>query len=136
MAISTRIRTGTGTIPDMPPVTVSEGKLTDQAAAYITDSIRNLIRRFNGGISFGDGSNSSLSGNGNIDGQTKEVYFPDANTDVEIPHGLGRVPIGIITLDVNVDGAVVRGNQRGDWNATRLFLRCSQAGTTALMVVV
>lgn len=134
MAISKRIRTGVGMVADMPPITLSEGKLTDQQAAYITDSIRTLIRSFNGQISFGDGSNSSLSGN--IDGQTKEVYFPDANTDVEIPHGLGRPPIGIIVLDVNVDGAVVRGNQRGDWNANRLFLRCSEAGTTALLVVV
>lgn len=134
MAVSKRVRTGTGMIADMPPVTLSEGKLTNQQAAYITDSIRGLIRALNGGISFGDGSNSSLSGN--IDGHTKEVYFPSANTDVEVPHGLGRPPIGIITLDVNVDGAVVRGNLRGDWNAERLFLRCSQAGTTALFVVV
>lgn len=134
MAISTRIRTGTGMIPDMPPITLSEGKLTDQQAAYITDTIRALIRSYNGGVSFGDGSNSSLSGN--IDGQTKEVFFANANTDEEIPHGLGRPPIGIIVLDVNVDGAVVRGSQRGDWNGNRLFLRCSQAGTTALLVVV
>lgn len=134
MAVSKRIRTGTGMLADMPPVTLSEGKLTDQQAAYITDSIRGLIRSFNGGISFGDGSNSSLSGN--IDGHTKEVYFANANTDEEIPHGLGRPPIGIIVLDVNVDGAVVRGSQRGDWSASRLFLRCSQAGTTVLLVVV
>lgn len=134
MAISNRIRTGVGAIADMPPVTLSEGKLTDQQAAYITDSIRSLIRSFNGGISFGDGSNSSLSGN--IDGHTKEFFFAAANTDYEIPHGLGRPPIGIIVLDVNVDGAVVRGNLRGDWNENRLFLRCSQADTTALLVVV
>jgi hypothetical protein len=134
MAISTRIRKGTGYVSDMPPITLSEGKLTDQQAAYITDAVRNLIRAYNGGISFGDGSNSSHSGN--IDGHTKEVYFTVANTDVEVPHGLGRVPIGILVLDVNMDGAVVRGNQRGDWNANRLFLRCSVAGTTALLVVV
>ena len=134
MAISRRIRKGTGYVPDMPPITLSEGKLTDQQAAYITDAVRSLIRAFNGGVSFGDGSNSSHSGN--IDGHTKEVYFPVANTDVEVPHGLGRPPIGVISLDVNVDGAVVRGSQRGDWNATRLFLRCSQAGCTALLVVV
>ena len=134
MAISTRIRTGTGMVADMPPITLSEGKLTDQQAAYITDAIRALIRQFNGRISLGDGSNSSLSGN--IDGQTREFYFVLANTDYEVPHGLGRPPIGIIPLDVNVDGAVVRGNQRGDWNASRLFLRCSQAGTTALFVIV
>lgn len=134
MAISKRIRTGVGAIVDMPPITLSEGKLTDQQAAYITDAVRGLIRAFNGGISFGDGSNSSLSGN--IDGHTKEVFFPLADTDVEVPHGLGRPPIGIIVLDVNEDGAVVRGSQRGDWNGNRLFLRCSVAGTTALMVVV
>lgn len=134
MAISKRIRTGTGSIPDLPPITLTDGKLGETQAVNISEAIRGLIRSFNGGISFGDGSNSSLSGN--IDGQTKEIYFPLANTDVEIPHGLGRPPIGVITLDVNVDGAVVRGNQRGDWNATRLFLRCSQAGTTALLVVV
>lgn len=134
MAISTRIRTGVGAIADMPPVTLSEGKLTERQAAYITDAIRSLIRAFNGRISFGDGSNSSLSGN--IDGHTREFYFAAANTDYEVPHGLGRPPIGIIVLDVNVDGAVVRGNLRGDWNANRLFLRCSEAGTTALMVIV
>lgn len=134
MAVSERKRTGVGAIADMPPVTLSEGKLTDQQAAYITDAIRGIIRQLNGGISFGDGSNSSLSGN--IDGHTKEFYFADANTNYEIPHGLGRPPIGIIVLDVNVDGAVVRGDIRGDWNASRLFLRCSQAGTTALFVIV
>lgn len=134
MAISTRIRTGVGMVPDVPPLALVEGKLTEQQAAFLSQSLRGLIRAFNGQISFGDGSNSSQSGN--IDGQTKEVFFPDANTDVEIPHGLGRVPIGVLPLDVNVDGAVVRGSQRGDWNATRLFLRCSQAGTTALLIVV
>lgn len=134
MAVSTRRRTGTGCIPEMPPVTPVEGRLTDQQAAYISGTIGAIVTAINGGISFGDGSQSSLSGN--IDGQTKEVYFRYADTDVEVPHGLGRVPIGILTLDVNADGAVVRGNQRGDWNASRLFLRCSVAGTTALLVVV
>lgn len=134
MAISTRIRKGVGAIADMPPITLAEGKLTNQQAAYMTDSIRTIIRTLNGGISFGDGSNSSLSGN--IDGQTREFYFDLANTDYEVPHGLGRTPIGVIVLDVNVNGAVVRGNLRGDWNASRLFLRCSQAATTALFVIV
>ena len=134
MDVSPRKRTSDSSIADMPPITLSEGKLTDQQAAYITDAIRALIRRFNGYISFGDGSNSSWLGN--IDGETKEFYFALANTDYEVPHRLGRPPIGIIQIDVNVDGAVVRGSQRGDWNGSRMFLRCSQAGTTALIGVV
>jgi hypothetical protein len=121
-------------LADMPPITIKEGKLTEHQAAFLSDSLRGLIRAFNGQISFGDGTTSTQSGN--IDGQTKEHYFADANTDYEIPHGLERVPMGIIQLDVNVDGAVVRGSLRGSWSTTRLFLRCSQAATTALFVVV
>lgn len=134
MAISTRIRNGVGMVPDMPPITITEGKLTEQQASALSDAIRTVIRKLNGQLSLGDGTNSTQSGN--IDGQTKEIYFASKNTDVEIPHGLGRVPIGIITLDVNVDGAVVRGNQRGDWNASRLYLRCSADACTALFVIV
>ena len=134
MAISKRVFNGVGMLADMPPIATTDGKMTEKTASFLSDAIRGMIRAFNGQISFGDGASSSQSGN--IDGQTKEHYFAAANTDYEIPHGLERVPIGIITLDVNVDGAVVRGNLHGDWNSTRLFLRCSQAATTALFVVV
>jgi hypothetical protein len=134
MAISKRIRNGVGMLTDMPPITLTEGKLTEQQASFLSDAIRGVIRSLNGQLSLGDGTTSTQSGN--IDGQTKEHYFSAANTDYEIPHGLERVPIGIIVLDVNVDGAVVRGNLHGDWNSTRLFLRCSQAATTALFIVV
>ena len=134
MAISSRIRNGVGMLADMPPIALTEGKLTEQQATFLSDSVRGIIRSLNGQLSFGDGRTSTQSGN--IDGQTKEHYFSAANTDYEIPHGLKRVPIGIIVLDVNVDGAVVRGNLHGDWSSSRLFLRCSQAATTALFVVV
>ena len=134
MAISKRIRNGVGMLADMPPITTDKGKLTEQQTAFLSDSIRGLIRSLNGQISFGDGTTSTQSGN--IDGQTKEHYFKDANTDYEIPHGLERVPIGILTLNVNVDGAVIRGSTVGDWSTTRLFLRSSTALTTALFVVV
>jgi hypothetical protein len=134
MAISRRIFNGFGMLGDMPPITTTEGKMTEQTASFLSDSIRGLIRAFNGQISFGNGVTSTQSGN--IDGQTKEHYFAAADTDYEIPHGLERVPIGIIVLDVNVDGAVVRGNLHGDWSTTRLFLRCSEAATTALFVIV
>lgn len=134
MAKSARIFTGIGMIPDLPPVVSSGGQLTDTQIAYLTDSIRNLIRTLNGRVTFGDGSNSSQSGN--IDGHTKEVTFTNADTDYEVPHGLGRVPVGIVVLDVNADGAVVRGGSRGSWSPTRLFVRCNVAGATALFVVV
>ena len=134
MATSVRIRNGVGMLSDMVPITTEDGKLTEQQSAFLSDAVRGIIRAFNGQVSFGDGTNSTQSGN--IDGQTKEHYFSLANTNYEIPHGLERIPIGIIVLDVNVDGAVIRGDIRGDWSTTRLFLRSSQAATTALFVVV
>jgi hypothetical protein len=134
MAKSSRIFTGVGMLPDLPPVQSVDGKLTDTQVAYITDSIRNLIRTINGRLRLGDGSNSSQAGN--LDGHTKEVTFVNANTDYEVPHGLGRVPVGILVLDVNADGAVVRGGSRGSWSPTRMFVRCNVAGTTALFIVV
>lgn len=134
MAKSTRISTGAGMIADLPAVSSQDGKLTDTQVSYLTDAIKRVISAINGKITLGDSTNSSQSGN--IDGQWKEVTFASANTDYEVPHGLGRVPVGIIVLDVNVDAAVVRGGSRGSWSPTRMFVRCNQAGTTALFVVV
>jgi hypothetical protein len=134
VARSDRIFNGVGMVADLPPVISEDGNLTPTQVASISDGIRSTQRAVNGKISFGNGVNSTQSGN--IDGHTKEVTFASANTDYEVPHGLGRVPIGVVVLDVNVDGAVVRGGSRGSWSAERLFVRCSQAGTTALFVVV
>lgn len=122
-------------VADLPPVAVpADGKLTGTQVSYIIDSLREIIRVINGRITFGDGQHSSQSGN--IDGQIKEVVFTQANHDYEVPHGLGRVPIGIILLNVNADSAVVRGNSEGSWSPTRLFVRCDTAGATARFVVV
>lgn len=134
MAKSSRIFNGVGMLADLAPIVSSEGKLTDAQIAYITDAVRGVIRALNGKVTFGDGTHSTQSGN--IDGHTKEVTFVSANTDYEVPHGLGRVPIGIVVLDVNADGAVVRGSSRGSWSPERMFVRCNVAGTTALFVVV
>lgn len=134
MAASKRISNGVGMLPDLPPVASVDGALTDTQVNSIVEGVRQLLRAVNGRMSFGNGVHSSQSGN--IDGHTKEVTFVSANTDYEIPHGLGRVPIGMIVLDVNLDGAVVHGGSRGSWSDTRLFARCNVAGTTALLVVV
>lgn len=134
MATSKRIFTGIGMLADLPPVLSVDGKLTDTQVTYIVEAVRALTRAVNGKISFGDGLHSSQSGN--IDGQTKEVVFAKANSNYEVPHGLGRVPTGIITLDVDTDGAVIRASDRGSWNIERLFVRCNIAGATGLFVVV
>ncbi len=134
MARSERRSTGVGMIADLPAVASEDGKLTATQVSFLSDAVKRTISTINGKLTFGDGTHSSQSGN--IDGQWKEVTFTSANTDYEVPHGLGRLPVGVIVLDVNVDGAVVRGGSRGSWSPTRMFVRCNQAGATALFVVV
>lgn len=134
MAVSDRKPTGTGMLARLPPIQSNKGQLTDQQISFITDHIALIVDAMNGHISFGDGTNSSQSGN--IDGQIKEMTFVNANTDYEVPHGLGRVPIGLIVLDSNSDGAVTRGSNQGSWSSNRLFVRCNVAGTTVRFVVV
>ena len=121
-------------VSDMPSITTTDGKLDNVQVGFIVNAIRSLLRAVNGRLRFGDGTHSSQSGN--IDGHTKTVYFADANTDNEVPHGLDRVPIGIIVLYVDTDGAVVRGASEGSWNKSRMLVRCNVAGATARFVVV
>lgn len=134
MAISRRVFNGENMLGDVPAFTLTDGKLTEQQAGWLSDAVRGIIRWANGQVGLGDGTANTQSGN--IDGQWKEFYFKSANTAYEVPHGLERVPVGIITLDVNVDGAVIHGETRGDWSTTRMFLSCNQAGTTGLFIVV
>lgn len=130
-----RIFNGVGMMSDIPPFVSPGGKLSEAQVAGLSDILRGVISKINGKLSMvGDGTNGSQSGN--IDGQIKEFTFALANTDYVIPHDLERVPVGIVVLDVNQDGAVVRGTNRGSWGMTSFQLRCSVAGTTALFVLV
>ena len=140
---SARIPTRLGQVPNLQPITLGAEGLTVQQLNAITAAIQDLTRAVNGHITFGDSTQSSWSGN--IDGHTKSVYFAAAFTDYEVPHGLGRKPVGIIVLSVDTDdpGGVgpallgaVRASNEGSWTPTRLFVRCNYAGITARFVVV
>lgn len=97
----------TGIIPNLQPIMLGEGgTLTVRQLSALSDTINSLVRAVNGRLSFGDGSHGSWSGN--IDGHTKTVYFAEADTDYEVPHGLGRKPIGIVLLSADNDGPTFR----------------------------
>lgn len=135
MALSRRIKDNVpGMIADVPPLTVKDGKIDEQQINNLNIALKQLVRAINGALTFGDASSEAQTGN--IDGQWKTFFFAAANTAYEMPHGLGRIPIGILQCDVDQNGAVVRGINRGDWNDQRMYLSCSQANTTALVVVI
>jgi hypothetical protein len=112
----------------------NDGKLTENAVATLNSFMRSATRLLNGGVSFGDGRQSTHAGH--IDGHTIEFVAPPvADTEFEIPHDLGRVPIGFLALAQDGPGVLYKSNP-GGWGVERVFLKCSEANVTWLIVLV
>lgn len=128
MAIREVIPDVTAAMGDIPPIALSEGKLSGATADYLSQSIRGIIAKFNGGISLGKG----LSGwrAGNLDAQYIDVFTP-ATPDLEfaIPHGLGRKPIGYDVVRKD-KAAIVYDSSGGSWGENILYLKCNVASVT------
>jgi len=122
-----RLRTsGTG-LSDLPMGAEPSG----DNWTLLWDKVRQLVKLVSGRVSFGNGKHRTLSGN--IDGETQSVYFDLANTGYDIKHGLGRTPIGLITLNVDIDGSVIRFTSA---DPEVITLRTNVPGVTALVVFV
>lgn len=124
---------GVGSISPIGEVNTVDGKITEKALAEILGSINSLISAYNGGVSFGTGENSTRVGNFAA-GYITWVFSSVANTEEEIPHGLGRIPIGLIP--VAKDRACdVYISSFGSWNPDRFFLKCSVASAAVNLLV-
>jgi hypothetical protein len=108
-----------------------DGKFTEQTAAAIFGQLLALTRAINGGLRFGDGTQSSKAGN--MDAQTIEWTFTLADTEYEIPHSLGRTPSFVFQMPEKA--AVAYVSNKGGWGPTKFYLKCNVADTTIAMVV-
>ncbi len=135
MANSKRKNMGVGMVPEAPPVTAKDGKLSESQVSYIFDTLKTHEQALNGNLSLGNGVNSTQAGN--LLGQTKVVFFKNADTNYIVPYDLaGRVAIGILQLYIDTDDAVVRAADEGSWTPKQMYVRCNVAGTTARFIVV
>lgn len=128
MAIRTIIADPTSAMGDIPPITLDDGKLSGTTATFLSSSLRGIIAKFNGGISFGNGLSGYRAGN--MDAQYIDVFTPSvADTEFTVPHGLGRKPIGydVVRRD---KAAIVYDSSGGSWSDTLLYLKCNTASTT------
>lgn len=78
-----------------------------------------------GRLSFGtfiDGGHT-----GNFDGQFRE--FTSTTRDMEVPHGLGRVPTGWLPIDQNAGGHLFRDVTKG-WTEEVAYLSSDAVGVT------
>lgn len=113
---------------DIPPIALSDGKLSGTTAAYLTASLRSIIAKFNGAISLGNGSSGYRAGN--LDAQYIDVFTPSTpDAEIEIPHGLGRKPIGydVVRRDA---ACIVYDSSGGSWGNDVFFVKCNTASVT------
>jgi len=128
MAIRTVIPDPDAAMGDIPPIALTEGKMSGPTAAYLTQALRNIIAKFNGAISLGNGSSGYRAGN--LDAQYIDVFTPSTpDEEFAIPHGLGRKPIGydVVRRDL---ASIVYDSSGGSWGEEVFYLKCDTASVT------
>lgn len=149
MAILAKREISVGSVGD-PPLLVAnkDGRFTDVQVGLLNDWLKELARVVNGGLRIGPDGPSYYQGAspagvrnpngcqaGNLSAQIRVFYFAAARVDTVVPHNIGRVPLGVLLLDCDVDGGLLRGSQQADWTDRQLILRAGQIGTYAFVVV-
>ena len=111
-------------VEDMAPITLVGGRLTEQTATSVSNTLRALIRKMNGLISHGTGVHAH---HGNIDECHADIIFPSTpDTEVPVPHTLKR-PAAAVTM-VRADRACrIYDSSPGSWDEKILFLKCDTA---------
>lgn len=132
MADRVRREDGFGGMGDMPDISLIDGKLTEKMALTISSKIREMISRFNRGLSLGSGNSGYKAGN--LDAQYVDLLFPAADTEVLIPHGLGRRPIGYVV--VRRDRACsIYDSSAGSWGRDVLYLKSDTASASVRLLI-
>lgn len=114
-------------VGDITALKLEEGGLSDQQAVTLVSTVRDLIAKVNGMVSFG----SALTGHrGNLDVAHTDVITPSvANTEFPVVHTLGRVPVGAVL--VRRDKVVnIYDSSVGSWTETMIFLKADAASAT------
>jgi hypothetical protein len=145
------IESGVGFVGEPPVLALDrDGKLDEQTLANLSLFLKNVAAALNGGLRLGPEGPPLFSGvdlpsgvkaasgqrAGNLSGQIIQFYFAAGATTYDIPHSLGRKPLGFIPLSVS-GGAVISPapGMMAQWSDTALQL-VSTAATYAVLLVV
>lgn len=119
-------------LPIPPDLSLTEGATVEEAILEISSILQALVKLVNGNLSLGD---STLSGRaGNINAQHIPWFFKAADTEYEIPHTLGRIPISVRT-DLQDKAGSVYTSRFGSWGNDTIFLKASVADLTTTLLL-
>jgi hypothetical protein len=93
--------------------------------SFVAAVISDLLFEINGRLEFG----TNIAASGPI-----TVTFSASATPVTVPHGLAKVPVGFLVVDLNGAFTVYSAN-RTLWDAQQIFLQASGAGTAVVFVI-
>lgn len=103
-------------------IDVSNVKTWEELQRYAAILFRQITTVLNNGIVFGDNFNAKIV----------SVNFTAANSDVSFSHGLGRAPIGYISIGNSAAMQIYNGSAANTTDI--MFLRSSAIGTAQILV--
>lgn len=133
--VRTRLEDGSGTVGAVPTLQLDKkGNVSVSLFNTVISILASLANAINGRLSLGSGVTGFRSGN--IDGQWIDLLTPAvADTEFIVPHGLGRVPVGVWPMLQDADG-FLKASSTGSWDETVLYLKCSGSSVTMKIIVV
>jgi hypothetical protein len=144
------IESGVGFVGEPPVLALDkDGKLDEQTLANLSLFLRSVAAALNGGLRVGPegppvyaGINASSARPapggkraGNFSAQVCQFHFASAGVAYEIPHDLGRKPLGVIMLYSNAPTNLY-GSNAPSWSTTVLQVISSAAGAYVTFLVV
>ena len=109
----------------------------DAPDAYLSQQVaienREIAQKINGYISLGRGVNTERAGNINAQ-YLRYTFSGKANEELTVWHGLGRVPVGYLAVEMDQAGTVY-SSRRGSWTSTVMYLKSDAPFHDVLLMV-
>lgn len=115
-------------VPAAPSIKLKrgpDGMIPPEEIERLAESVQDLMTLLAGGLTFGDGSSSSIGGN--VYSQFVDYLFVAASTVYQIPHGLGVVPKGFLIVNSTKAGRIFDPDFGAGWGTK--FVSLQSAGT-------
>jgi predicted RNA-binding protein with EMAP domain len=90
---------------------------------FVTQMIDSIIDTVNGKLDFQENIVSSIH----------SVVFPSANTQIEVSHGLGKIPTGYILVKASAAMSIYDGTSSNTDN--KLYIKSTAQGSATVIVI-
>ena len=85
-----------------------------------------LAQTVNGGLDFGQSSQTPSTYTGNMSGVWATAIAPGANVEFAVPHNLGRIPNGYLIFWSSVAAILYQGPTTGTaWTTSNIYVKSS-----------